>query len=50
MDVDVTATADEMGVGVIDDATETEGKKNKVIVILKYLDKKNTYTFHLNFY
>ena len=36
MDVDVTATADEMGVGAIDDATEIEGNKNEVIFILKY--------------
>ena len=34
MDVEVTATADEMGVGAIVDATETEGKKDMVIFVL----------------
>ena len=36
VDVDVTATADEMDVGAIVDATEIEGKENKVIFILNY--------------
>ena len=36
MDVDVTATANEMSVGAIVDATETEEKENKAIFILKY--------------
>ena len=36
MDVAVTATADEMDVGAIVDATETEGKENEVIFILNY--------------
>ena len=36
MDVDVTATVDEMGVVAMVDATEADGKENKVIFILKY--------------
>ena len=34
MDLDVTATADEMGVGGMVDATEAEGKKGMVIFVL----------------
>ena len=36
VDVDVTATVDEMGVVAMVDATEADGKENKVIFILKY--------------
>ena len=34
MDLDVTATADEMGVGAIVDATEAKGKIDMVIFLL----------------
>ena len=34
MDLDVTATADEMGVGAMVDATETKGEKDMVIFVL----------------
>ena len=34
MDVDVTKTPDERGVGAMVDATEAEGKKNMLIFVL----------------
>ena len=34
MDLDVTATEDEMGVGAMVDATEAKGKKDVVIFVL----------------
>ena len=34
MDVDVTATVDETGVGAMVDATEAEGRKNMLIFVL----------------
>ena len=47
VDVDVTTTPDEMGVGAMIDASEAEGKKYMVIFVLNTPDKEKPYTTQL---